>query len=245
MTPLPAITSKSFRGDIDIFLGMLERKEPFAIARYGDGELAVIQNKQLDNGEFSFYRNEKWQAARQLLIESFKYQAPNYYVGIGCPCCIGQEDFDYSVEESGQSITNLTWSNIFVNSNFDYFAEKGLPLFDKFDHKVITFNKTGSIAKLPFGVDRVLLVGKNAWVDDQPIISRIEDLARTVSGALFLFAAGPFANILVTKAHAANPENTYIDIGSALNKYLFIGQQQTSRGYLRGASTLSKTCVWG
>ena len=37
-----------------------------------------------------------------------------------------------------------------------------------------------------------------------------------------------------------NKNNTYIDIGSTLNPWL----TENNRGYLKGASTLNKTCIW-
>jgi hypothetical protein len=46
--------------------------------------------------------------------------------------------------------------------------------------------------------------------------------------------------MLAARMWENNKNNTYIDIGSTLNSYL-VGN---NRGYLKGAETLKKTCIW-
>jgi hypothetical protein len=62
-----------------------------------------------------------------------------------------------------------------------------------------------------------------------------------ITDHVFLFAAGPFANILTYELWKYNRNNTYIDIGSTLDKYLGL---KLTRGYLQGAPTLTKKCIW-
>ena len=50
--------------------------------------------------------------------------------------------------------------------------------------------------------------------------SRIQELARAVDGAAFLFAAGPLSNVIFAVMHRINPRNIYVDIGGSLDYFL-------------------------
>jgi hypothetical protein len=50
-------------------------------------------------------------------------------------------------------------------------------------------------------------------------------MARAVDGHVFLFSAGPAANVLAAWMHRANPRNWYIDVGGTLD--VFLSGQQT------------------
>jgi hypothetical protein len=53
-----------------------------------------------------------------------------------------------------------------------------------------------------------------------------------VRGWLFLFCSGALGTILAHQMYAFCPENTYLDIGSSLDPYLYTGASGASRGCL-------------
>ena len=93
---------KDFTKEIYTMFNKLKNGQPFSFSKYSDGEWSIIQGHHLNNGEFefcpqtvSFYRDK--------LIESFKYKNKNYYVGISCPCCQGNESqkmIDFSEQDT-------------------------------------------------------------------------------------------------------------------------------------------------
>ena len=92
---LSKVPNKSFKQDLVVFYNKLLSKENFSFSKYADGEWAVIQNCPVNNGEFWFDpNNSEDQKKRRYLIESFEYKNPQYYVGISCPCCQGNEIFE-------------------------------------------------------------------------------------------------------------------------------------------------------
>ena len=106
---------KSFRNDLKTIIKKLELKENFAFSKYADGELHILSNKPINNGEFWFVP-EQHAESRQRMIESFRFIHKNYYVGVSCPCCIGGKFVhDWMKKQSGQDPSYLTWANIFVN----------------------------------------------------------------------------------------------------------------------------------
>lgn len=238
---------KTFKNDLIFFLNKIKNNEYFSLSRWGDGELMIIEKEFIDltnikNGEFKFDPNdEKYNNVSENLIKSFKYVNDNYYVGIACRCCVGDEKHNYMKKLSNQPETNLTWANIFVNSNYNFFIENYLKEFTKKDI-IMVVNKKCDISKLPFKVEDVYYVGVDAWLNDYIIIDEIKKKYKNEANKIFLFAAGPLANIMCYELwNDMNKNNIYIDIGSTLD--VIMGMKPT-RGYLRGANTLKKECIW-
>jgi|TARA_R110002153_G_scaffold5754_2_gene26577 hypothetical protein len=230
-----------FRGDLKFFEKKLKRKEPFSLTRFGDGERDVMDGKHLflsqSKQEFDFSGEEH---LRKDLIESFKLIKKNYFIGIPCPCCQPQAVCNKMKEASGQPNENLTWANIFVNGNYSYFISNTVPLFNLYKTTIIC---SGNTEKLKFNFYKHHKIGINAWVQNSDLYENIRNqiINNDCNNELFLFCAGPFANILCSKLYQEFPSNTFLDIGSVFNLDLGIG---ANRGYLKGAKTLTKNCIW-
>ena len=83
-------------------------------------------------------------------------------------------------------------------------------------------------------------VGFSAWVNNYDLIEEIKN--SNESDKLFLFACGPFGNILTHKLFEFNKENIYLDCGSALDPLMGLGK---TRGYhSQNYHTRNKVCVW-
>lgn len=241
---------KTFKTDFNKFHDMIKSHEPFAISRNNDGEMIILFDEYIDlrqklNGEFIYDPNqEQHRFFREKLMESAQYKANNYYVGIACKCCVGEEKHLKLKALTGQDEEHLTWGNIFVNSNYPLYQEKILPLFSDYNvvmvvnHKAITYD-------LPFKdkIVKTFNVGTNAWMQDYKLVDEMKQYIEDnkIENHMFLFCAGPFSNILILECFKSSPNNTYLDAGSTLDNYMNLG---TTRGYLRGAETLNKVCVW-
>ncbi len=242
---MPFSNPADYIEDIKIFYNKIKNKEKFAFSKYADGELHIFINQPLNNGEFWFNRghDEKY---RQQMLESFKYKDKGYYIGISCPCCIGGPPaHKYMKELSGQDSDHLTWANLFVNQNYDFYLKNIVPLYKEYDVYLVS-NDASNLDNLPFEVKKHFKIGKNAWVSNNSLKNEIVDFIKSkdVKDSLFLFCAGPFGNILVSNCWKNNKNNTYIDIGSTLNPFL-LGENGKNRGYLREKTgTRQKICVW-
>jgi hypothetical protein len=239
------IKNKDFREDLRYLIEKLQSKKNFAFSKYADGELHILANKPVNNGEFWFVP-EKHQNNRQEMIDSFRFQHESYYVGVSCPCCIGGPPVhSWMKAQSGQHENHLTWANIFVNANYNYYLNNMVPEYSQ--RKIVLIsNSDSNLENLPFEIEKHFMIGKNAWVDNHALIEEIKNyiITKKVEDTLFLFCAGPFGNILVHQLFEFNQNNTYIDIGSTLNP-LLLGDEGLNRGYLRGSDSITKFCTWG
>jgi len=240
---------KTFEGDFYKFLNKIKNNEYFSLSRWGDGELTILEGKYIDirskgNGEFRYDPNiDDYIGVRNKLIVSYTNKSNNYYIGIACPCCVGKDKYQYMKKKSDQDEENLTWANIFVNANYKKTINELIPELK--NHIVnLVINKNSKLNKLPFTSKNVWYVGTDAWNEDYGLVEKIEDYIKNneIKNELFLFAAGPLANILTYELwEYCSKENTYIDIGSILDPYL---QLKLTRGYHLGASTVNKNCIW-
>lgn len=237
---------KTFKGDFDKFLNKIKLGEHFSLSRWGDGELMILEDKFIDlrnqkNGEFRYDpNNSDYRYVKHMLDVSFCNKDDEYYIGIACPCCVGDEKYNHMKKLSQQDEEHLTWANIYVNSNYKYFLSEFVP--EMINHDVImVVNEKADTSKLPFDVEKTYKIGTDAWLNDYSVVNKIKNDYQNSKDKIFLFAAGPLANILTYELWFLNKNNTYIDIGSTLDVQM--GMKPT-RGYHIGAKTLNKTCIW-
>jgi len=239
---------KTFKGDFDFFVNLIKTDVSFSLSRWGDGELKILENKPLDlrskgDGEFRHDPNDpQCLKMREILMKSYKHHDSDYYIGVACRCCVGYEKFNYMKTLSGQPESNLTWANIFVNSNYKHFLTDFISALQG-KKVILVANKNSKLDNLPFKIEKFYPVSTDAWITNYELSQQLQmEIGEfNVKNHIYLFAAGPFANILTYELWNYSKENTYIDIGSTLDKILGL---IITRMYLQGADTLNKVCVW-
>jgi hypothetical protein len=256
---------KDFKQHIALFRSKLLNKENFAFARYSDGEMYILQNKELklDQGQikigeslsygpykkadFKHYDPNVHGEFRDKLIEAFKYKINNYFVGISCRCCVGQESFNEQINLRGGDDEFTTWANLFVNSNYPIFVQEILPVLQTYD-TVMICHEDANLEKLEF-VTNNFRVGYNAMINDYHKIQDIKNWIKenNVTNKLFLFSASTFSNLAIYELYKDFPNNTYLDIGTCLTPFM---NMPTERSYLQEywfkafGNDLNKTCIW-
>jgi hypothetical protein len=238
----------NFNEELWKFFDMVVEGENFCLTRFGDGELSIINGNNFDvlsenSTEFDYFsEKEEYLTSKQMLQDSFSNNKKGYYKGIPCHCCIvGDESL--SIYDSFSDKQYLTWANVFVNSNYqdfnNYFSsivkERKVYLISHFDAEV---------AQLTFDIEGHWKIGSNAWINNLEIIQEVKDYIEVmeIKDAVFLVAGGPFANIFCSELWNENTDNTYIDIGSTLDVYLY--GKPTRHYHLPYHEDAKKDCVW-
>ncbi len=241
---------KTFAGDLAKFNQKLKNKENFSLVRFGDGEMIVINGESIDlskkcNGEHKYTpNNEEDEKHRHILEQSLLFKNKQYFVGLPCRCCVGDEHCDQLRAQSQQDESNLTWANIFVNANYAAFLDSTVPALQSRTINIVC-HTDANIQKLLFTVNKDFRVGANAWVADYGhLIGEIEGYISTneIENEVFIFCAGVLSNMLIYQLTKAYPNNTYIDLGSVFDSVMGLGK---TRKYLKGSKKqLKKVCVW-
>ena len=243
---------KTFRGELQRFEAKLARHERFSLARFGDGEMVILMGghrrlaRHIAGFEYQYDpEDDAYRSSRAMLLEAFRYRAPDYYVGVACPHCVGDDDFAWLVRTSGQDDLHLTYATLCFYSNYRYFLERVTPLVHSY-RTILVCNVDASFERLPFPVSAVFRVGVNAWRENHALVGELRRFIERerVRDALFLFCAGPFGDVLAHQLHVFEPGNSYVDIGSVFDPFFFPGDRGVTRRYLRGGALFDEACDW-
>jgi len=256
---------KSFEKDFHKLCDLLRAKESFAFNRFSDGELYILQNKelildanqvkigsQITKGIYKEDDHKRFHPLehafyRERLIESFKFRKKNYFKGLSCRCCVGDEHFQWQLDFHGGYDENFTWANLLVNGNYPKFIREMYPLFNNY-RTVFVCSKRADLSVLPFIV-KDFRVGYNAMINDYGLIGTIKRWIddNGIEGHLFLFSASSFSKMAIHQLYEHCDKNTYIDAGTTLNAFMGL---RLDRTYLRQfwlgekGGDLNKICIW-
>lgn len=260
--------AKTFSGDFYKILDLLKNNIPFAFNRFSDGELFILQNKELilDNNlikigdvsrsgpyvkeDFKHFDPKEHGFCRDKLMEAFKHRQKNYFKGLSCKCCTSSVDFNWQLEVLKADLhdEDLTWANLLLNGNYASFMSEMLPLFKNYK-TVFICNEKANLESLPFVV-KDFRVGYNAMINDYHKIDEIRKWIsdNNISGYLFLFSASSFSKMAIHQLFEAAPNNTYIDVGTTLNAFMNMSVERQYLGdywYEKPApADTYKVCVW-
>jgi hypothetical protein len=229
----------SFTEDIKFLFNKLKNKQHFSFSKYADGEYKVLRNEIITNCDNWTFNPEYHQLEHQYLLDSYYYSDSEYYIGISCPCCQPESHIQWMRDNVKSK--NITWANLFVNANYEYFKNNFFPEFNNWEGEVtLVANEQGENKKLPFKIDNYLPIQIGSWFNPalEHIINILKEKAIQSNNQLFLFSGGPLGNILCHQLHLVNKNNTYIDIGSTINPWI-VGN---NRGYLN--NNQNKVCIW-
>lgn len=232
---------KTFLKDFELILDKVKNRDSFSFSKYADGEYKILRNEKITNCDNWTFDPEQHQEEQKYLMESFQYDHKDYFVGVSCRCCQPTEDCNWMRDRVKSP--NITWANLFVNSNYPHFLDEMLEEFQDWEGRVILLaNEKGKDAPMPFDVDVYVPCNGHAFLMPHLgyHLAEMTLLAARQDGQLFLFSAGPLGNILAHRLHEVNPRNTYIDIGSTVNPWI-VG---SNRGYLQRPPETLKTCIW-
>ena len=256
-----------FEEDFFNLLGKLKRNEHFAYTRFSDGEICVMQDKELKLADdhvvmgeirYSFgyskddhkhYDPKQHGFLKDALIEAYKYKKENYFVGGVCKgcTCASKEFAPWMHELYGQVDDNLTSTNLLVNSNYPLFIGHFIPELKK---KKVVFicSENAELSNSDFDIIKDFRVGRNCIVNDHHLVVDIKQWIddNNVEDRVFLFSASSLSEVLIYELFKHNNKNTYIDVGTTLHPYIGL---EIQRDYLRAYHNnrshpdLFKSCV--
>lgn len=249
---------KDFKEHFFLLFNKLKNNENFGFSRFSDGELRIMQNQELVLGDGynkigdvissgNYFLEDRKHVDPKIhphvvdkLMESYQFKKHNYYVGLSCRCCVGEKDFKQMIDWRGGDDEFLTWSNLWVNGNYDLFKEYMIPEFS--NHKIVyVLNENANLGGLPFKVVKDFRVGENCIVNE---FNKHEEIAQwieenKIKNHVFLFSASSLSNFMIYELFKKYDQNTYIDVGTTLN--IELGMKGV-RQYLIGRN--KKICIW-
>ena len=221
------------------FLEAIERiktSDSFAISRCADGEAGVLKNRTIGNKDGWLYKKDRNLVFRADLRKSLTCVDENFVYGISSRN-VDEKNYNFLRGIILQDINYLTFSDIWVNANYDLFNEMFLDTIRGTGKDVIFItNPKAKIQKIKEKLnvtDFVPIKGNCVvyWEKKRDYLKGLLDLKASMNQKkIFLVASGPLTNILIHELWKANRNNIYLDIGSALDPVIF---SRESRHYHR------------
>lgn len=232
-------TRPSGRGDLERFENLVRKNQPFTFVRFSDGEIEILRNRRviIENGvtefrgmrfpnqfpEFDKKRFEplQGQEIRRDLLESAIFRDSFYYKGIPTSHNSAVIDREFMLRLNGGFSAEMTFSDLFLNSNFLYSRNIFFPfLINSFDVLIVIGNhrcflsgflKNGELISIP----------DNFFSCYRETLKSVENQLRLVpKGALILSSASSLSNIIGYHLRLNRPDLTFLDIGTVLNDWL-------------------------
>jgi hypothetical protein len=242
---------KDMEDELDSFLDRINDGKPFALSRWGDGEMRLSKGLEFHRNPSDIINNRLWDfdpsdshqaKIANLICESLRYEGEDLFWGIPCPKCSvcyvsGQEQYDLYENKD-----NLTFASIFVNGNHEE-TQRRLPQVLRGKEVIFVGHHSADVSRLPFPITKHFGVGTNAWLNDSEILGDLKEYMRDLgeSTAVALFACGPLSCYLITELWKENKQHFLLDIGSAFDVELY---SRPTRGFHSGKSGYGKFCEW-
>ena len=222
----------------------IKNGENFMLFRYGDGERMLMCGQKVRAQEgwtAPEYITELGKALQDTLKPSKNVDRSKIIYAITCPCCNSEIYFWYLQNLTPK--TTVTSANIWINDNFKHFKkdfvelERDAVLITNYRGKGKQFGKLN--IKKHYVVDDDCV---NFWErESKKLIKQIIDEVGNENNLLFAFSAGPLSEPIMLELFKHNPNNCYIDFGSALN---FIIHEGITRPFMLENNALSKKQCW-
>jgi hypothetical protein len=223
---------------LDKFISLLKSKTPFSFVRFSDGEIEILRNRYLEiSGGKTFFRGREFknsfpdfdakrfdprihQNIRKDLLRSALFREKNFYKGIPTSHNDAIKDREFLLRLNGGFDTNMTFSDLFLNSNYKKYRSEVVPLFELFENIYVIANyrakTTGSLEKA-----KLIDIPDNFFsIYDRVVDSVYSQIKDIPNGSLVLSSASSLSNILGHRMYIQNPYIIFLDIGTSINDLL-------------------------
>lgn len=241
------MNDKDFFEEFIRITSIIKNKKPMSFFRYGDGEVMLI-NGECVGPNTQAYQVDKWSSPNgktklgNIINKPLLNPKSNWYYGIPCKCCNERCKNEILKTLKTEDI-NITYANLFVNSNYKFFKRWICDLNEKV---ILIANHNGKNKEYPFELEEYISTPDNC-VDffeknGETFFSELYDKFLKLNDKLVFISSGPLAKAIVYHLSIINDKNQYIDVGSALDEY--IHSKKTRPYMIEGTVYNNKICTY-
>lgn len=223
---------------LDLFINKLKNKIPFSFVRFSDGETEIIRNRYLEinsgktvfrgkefKNNFPVFDSKKFdpflhQNIRKDLLDSALFKEMSFFKGIPTSHNKAFKDKDLMLRLNGGYDDNITFSDLFLNSNYDRYRKELVPIFKNYDYIYVIANYR-AIPTDDLSKSKHIHVPDNFFSSYDKTLEKVMDELKSVeSGAIILSSASSLSNIIAHKLYLERQDITFLDIGTSINDLL-------------------------
>lgn len=240
---------KDFTEEFNKLIKLIKIKNPLVLVRCGDGEITLMEGGEISRDTQAFIM-DGWSSDVGLtklglkLKESLTHVNKNWIYGIPCQCCnsMCKSKILNIIHPPNEQIT---YANIFVNSNYKLFM-KWIATITEDVFLIANINCSGNLSKFPFKITNYLPIENDCVKfyekNGESLLQSLKTEMKNVKNRLVFIAAGPLTNVLIHELWSISPTNRYIDVGSALDEYIYC--RKTRPYMIDGDDYNNKVCVF-
>lgn len=231
-----------FIDDFNRFWGMINSGENFSFARYADGEVLLMQKKEIGINTQAF-NVDKWSAFNGNtkvgidLIKTLNHTELNYFYAISAKND-SIHDHNFLLSAIKQDISRITYVNLWINGNYHKMKNN---LQELKRDVILICNSNAKRENYPFNVTSIIPFPDdcvNFWeTNGDEYINYLTCKINSVKNQLFFISCGPVSEIIIHELYIKNPNNSYIDVGSSIDEYT---HGYKTRPYMHEGTVFSK-----
>ena len=210
-----------------IITDLLKGKKHFSLNRFGEGELRLLSGRRHE-GEFKSINNEWFieEKTDQWFVDKLKdamlYENPTYIKAFNTH---QQNNRDYylSIDQFKNNKTFFTASFYeWVGKNQVNLYSSIIDLFKQYDGINLICSKLANIKNIKINFNNCWNEFKtfNSWKQTEYMDKVVQKISK-MNNNIFLFVTGFSTKLMIKELHTLNPNNVYIDMGSALNGKIY------------------------
>jgi len=233
---------EKFNTDFNYFWSLIENNTNFTFARYADGEVMLMKGEAVSDGTQAS-SIDKWKAPNNLtkvgeqLLKTLTHTEENYFYAISSTTD-NLSDYNFLKNNITQSEDKLTFVNLWINANYSLMLKN---LCSNKRDVILICNKDAEKNNFPFNVIDITPFPDdciNFWeTNDVEFTQMLVDKYSSMSNQLFFISCGPISEIIIDTLYKANPNNTYVDVGSSIDEFV---HGYKTRPYMDSTSPYSK-----
>lgn len=220
------------------FINLLKTKKPFSFARFSDGEIEILRNRYLEihagktvfrgrefKNSFPDFDSKKFdprihQNIRCDLLSCALFRDKNFYKGIPTSHNDALKDREFLLRLNGGYDTNMTFSDLFLNSNYAKYRKELVPLFETYENIYVIANYRAKPIGILAKAKHINIPDNFFAIYDEVIDNVFEQIKNIENESLVLSSASSLSNILGHRLYRLNPNVTFLDIGTSVNDLL-------------------------
>ena len=226
--------------EFDKFWQKIENGENFAFMRNADGERAIMLGEAVSAQEGNWSSPNYISKLGTDIYNSLMLNEENVYYALSCPCCDQPAYYWYL---SRIKTKKVTFANLWINANYPKFKEK-FPQIKRDAILIANYrakgHRIGNLNILKhYEIDDDCI---SFWENQAPqMIENIKKEFGNRTDLLYVVSAGPMSGPIIYELYKNNPNNCYIDFGSAIDIYY---RENISRPYMKKGNTYAERNCW-
>ena len=234
--------------DLNRFWELVKRQIPFSFVRFSDGEIEILRNRRLVIAEgrtefrgkqytnsFPEFDQKRFdpndgQIFRSDLLASAMFSDNDYYKGVPTQHNNSINDREFMLRLNGGFTPQMTFSDLFLNSNFLTARSEFFPATVASFRGVVVIGNWRCVLNGYLDSARLVKIPDNFFSSYEATLDNIlTELQEIPPSSLVLSSASSLSNIIGHRLRVIRPDITFLDIGTVLNDLL--GLPLNTRAY--------------